>query len=72
MKKISNIATHATELAGLGVLAKPSIDRMRGKGVDDRKAAKYEAAGLGILAAPSAIQLGRAAYKKLTPMLRRG
>lgn len=61
---------HATELAGLGVLAKPSIDRLRGKEVDERKASKYEVAGLGILAAPSAISLAHSAYKHLKPKLR--
>ena len=65
MKKIATGPLgHATELAGLGVLAKPSWDRLRGKKVDEKKSAKQEIAGLGILAAPSAIELGRAAYNK--------
>lgn len=48
---------HATEIAGLGILAKPSIDKLRGKKVDERSAAKKEVAGLGVLAAPSAVGL---------------
>ncbi len=61
---------HGVELAGLGVLAKPSIDRLRGKKVDEHKAAKQEIAGLGILAAPSAIHLAHSAYKYMKPGLR--
>lgn len=56
---------HGVELAGLGVLAKPSIDRLRKKEVDEHKAAKHEVAGLGILAAPSALHLAHSAYKKM-------
>jgi hypothetical protein len=63
-KKVGSAAEHLTEIAGLGVLAKPSIDRLRGKEVDERKAAKQEIAGLGILAAPSALKLGKSAYNK--------
>src|SRR5512144_454582 len=56
---------HATELAGLGILAKPSIDKIRGKEVDERKAAKYETAGLGVLALPSAVELAHKAVTKM-------
>jgi hypothetical protein len=49
--------SHGTEIAGLGILAKPSIDRLRGKDVSERRAAKWDTAGLGLLAAPSAISL---------------
>ncbi len=54
----SNIS-HGAELAGLGILAKPSIDEMRGKQVDDKTKARTEVAGLGVLAAPSAYNLGK-------------
>lgn len=66
-EKTSNAFTHGTELAGLGILAKPSIDRLRGKHVDERKAAKQEVAGLGVLAAPSAAHFGNQALKKVAP-----
>jgi hypothetical protein len=68
MKKRASIGEalgHATEIAGLGVLAKPSLDRLRGKKVDERKASKQELAGLGILALPSALHLSHSVYKKL-------
>jgi hypothetical protein len=52
-------AGHLTELAGLGILAKPSIDELRGKKVDEKKKARTEVAGLGVLAAPSAYSLGK-------------
>jgi len=60
--------THAAELAGLGVLAVPSVHRLRKikkkeTPPEERKAAKYELAGLGILAAPSAMHLAHSAYK---------
>ena len=59
LDKTSNAWGHGAELAGLGILAKPSIDRLRGKHVDERKAARTEVAGLGVLAAPSAYELGK-------------
>lgn len=63
---------HAAELAGLGILAKPSIDRLRGKEVDERKAAKYETAGLGVLALPSAAAIAHGAVKKMRGMRKVG
>lgn len=59
LRKAASIGAHAAELAGLGILAKPSIDEMRGKHVDERKKAKMEVAGLGVLAAPSAHELAK-------------
>ncbi len=50
---------HVAELGGLGILAKPSIDEMRGKQVDEKTKARTEVAGLGVLAAPSAMALGK-------------
>lgn len=51
-------AGHAAEIAGLGILAKPSIDEMRGKEVAPKKKARTELAGLGVLAAPSVYHMG--------------
>ncbi len=48
---------HATELAGLGILARPSIQKLRGKQVSHANEAKHELLGLGTLAAPSAYHL---------------
>jgi hypothetical protein len=55
---------HAAEIGGLGILAKPSIDEMRGKEVAPKRKAGTELAGLGVLAAPSAYELGQSALKK--------
>ena len=60
--------THGAELAGLGVLAVPSAQKLRKIRAaetppEERRAAKYELAGLGVLAAPSAIHLGHSAWK---------
>lgn len=50
---------HAAELAGLGILAAPSIQHFRGKPMSDRKSHAVNAVGLGVLAAPSLLALAR-------------
>ena len=57
--------TEATEIAGLGTLAVPSIQHLRGKHMPEGVGHKYELAGLGILAAPSVYKAGKWAYNKL-------
>ena len=52
-------SSHLAELAGLGILAKPSYDELKGRHVDEKKKAKWELAGLGTLAAPSAHGLAK-------------
>lgn len=58
MRKLAmgNIGT-AASLAGLGILAAPSIQDLRHKPMDEKKKAKYELAGLGAIAAPEAHDL---------------
>jgi hypothetical protein len=59
--------THGAELAGLGILAAPSVGELRNKGGGSeedeqrrkKRHAKYEIGGLGLLAAPSAISLAK-------------
>ncbi len=63
-KNASNLA-HAAELAGLGILAAPSVAEMRGRKVSDKTKHRAELAGLGVLAAPSAIHLGGRAVSKI-------
>lgn len=50
-KKASGWAT-AAELGGLGTLAIPSVQQLRGKKMKDSTTSKLEIAGLGTLAAP--------------------
>ena len=50
-KRASGWST-AAELGGLGVLAVPSIQKLRGHPMDEDTAAKMEVLGLGTLAAP--------------------
>lgn len=58
-------ANHAVELAGLGLLAAPSVKALAtGKKMKDSTSHKFELAGLGTLAAPSAIALGKKALGK--------
>lgn len=57
MAKLAGILGHAAEVAGLGILAAPSVQRLRGKPMAKRREAGTEVAGLGLLAAPSAYHL---------------
>jgi hypothetical protein len=56
---------HVNELAGLGTLAVPSVQHLRGHEMDSNTAHGMEAAGLGILAAPYAGRLAGAASPRL-------
>lgn len=55
--KIVGKLEHAIEAGGLAALAIPSIQKLRNKPVDERKAAKIEVGGLAGLAAPSIYHL---------------
>ena len=56
------VSEHPMELAGLGMLAKPSIDSLRGKHPTEGNKAKWELAGLGTLAAHPAYKLLRGGH----------
>ena len=55
----------AAELSGLGLLAVPSIQKLRDKPVSEGTAAKMEIGGLGILAAPYLHSAAKAGLSKL-------
>lgn len=57
------------ELAGLGMLAVPSVQHLRGKPLKEDTAHKLELAGLGTLAAPYAVSAAKGAYHKAKPLL---
>lgn len=61
---------HTAEVAGLGVLATPAIQKLRGKPMSGGASAKTELAGLGILAAPSAVALGKSIKDKIPNLVR--
>jgi len=63
--ELEKIASHGAELAGLGILAAPSIAHLRGKDWSEKNKARAEVAGLGVLAAPSAMAVGKKALPKL-------
>jgi hypothetical protein len=63
--ELEKISSHAAELAGLGILAAPSIGHLRGKDWSEKNKARAEVAGLGVLAAPSAYAVGKAGLSKL-------
>jgi len=69
-KRASGWST-AAELGGLGVLAVPSIQKLRGHPMDEDTAAKMEILGLGTLAAPYLGSMARTgagkAWDKLGP-----
>jgi hypothetical protein len=55
----------AAELSGLGLLAVPSIQKLRDKPVNESTAAKMEVGGLGILAAPYLHNVAKSGLNKL-------
>lgn len=65
--KFASLGAHAAELAGLGVLARPSLNHLRGKEMTERQKGVHEVAGLGILAAPSAYGLGKSLLSRVRP-----
>lgn len=60
---------HAIELAGLGILARPSVNALRGKPMTEHASHVHEVAGLGVLAAPSAVHMAQGAWHKGRQML---
>jgi hypothetical protein len=63
--KVANVAGHAAEIAGLGILAAPSIyHKATGKEVKKSTTHNAELLGLGTLAAPSAYALGKHIMQK--------
>lgn len=58
------VASHAAELAGLGILAAPSAAALAGKKVNESTAHKAELVGLGTLAAPSAWAVTKKFFRK--------
>jgi hypothetical protein len=63
-EKHASAFAHAAELGGLGVLAAPAIQHLRGKEMSEGAKAKTEVAGLGILAAPSLHAAGKGLLAK--------
>lgn len=57
--------THGAEIAGLGILAAPSVKAMvTGKNMSDKNTHRAEIAGLGVLAAPSIAHFAKGFMKK--------
>lgn len=57
---------HGAEIAGLGILAAPSVKKMiTGKEMSDDNKHKSELAGLGVLAAPSVAHLAKSIGSKI-------
>jgi hypothetical protein len=52
-KWLRGAGEHPMELAGLGVLAAPSVAHLAGHPMEEKTKSKLEVAGLGTLAAPS-------------------
>jgi hypothetical protein len=59
-----DLATHAAEVGGLGILAAPTIQKMRGKKMSEKGEHAAELGGLGVLAAPSAAHLAKHLIKR--------
>ena len=58
-EKRASVPGHLAEVAGLGALAYPTIQEMRGKKVSDKTKHVAELGGLATLAAPSVYHLGK-------------
>lgn len=58
-KKVASAWAHAAELGGLGILAAPSVQHLRGKEMSEKNKSRAEVAGLGVLAAPTAIGVAK-------------
>lgn len=58
--KTASLARHGMELAGLGTLAAPSVQELRGKPMSEKSKAVSEVAGLGTLAAPYVHDIAKA------------
>lgn len=63
-------ANHGIELAGLGMLAAPSVAHLGGKDWSEKNKARAEVAGLGVLAAPSAMAVAKKGVGKLKAVAR--
>ena len=70
--KVGSVGAHAAELAGLGMLAAPTIQKMRGKPMSEKNKDRAELGGLGVLAAPSALALKKPALEFGKHLLKRG
>lgn len=62
-EKQGSAFAHGAELAGLGILAAPAVQHLRGKEMSEGAKAKSEVAGLGVLAAPSAVAAAKGAWR---------
>ena len=75
LEKISSglgeLATHGAEVAGLGILAAPTIQKMRGKKMSTKGEHAAELGGLGVLAAPSAAHLAKHLIKRGSAILKK-
>jgi chorismate mutase len=69
VNNLMHAAPHLNEVAGLGVLAVPSVQSLRGKHMNEKTKDMYEIGGLGMLAAPSAYHAGKSLFQKAAPIV---
>jgi len=69
MNRFVKAAPHLNEVAGLGVLAAPSVASLSGNPMSDHTSHAMELGGLGILAGPSAYHAGKALLGKAPKQL---
>ncbi len=72
LEKISGLGAGALDMAGLGMLAAPTVQKMRGKPMSDKNKDRMELGGLGVLGgsvaaehAGDALKAGRSGLAKL-------
>jgi len=66
ISRFAKAAPHLNEVAGLGVLAVPSVAGLAGNHMEDKTKDMMEVGGLGMLAAPSAYHAGKSFIPKAT------
>lgn len=62
LEKIAGLGAGALDLAGLGMLAAPTIQKMRGKPMQEKNKDRAELGGLGVLGASVAAEHGKDAW----------
>ncbi len=69
INRLTHAAPHLNEVAGLGILAAPSVASLAGKPMSEHNSHMAELGGLGVLAGPSAYHAGKALLGKIPRVL---
>ncbi len=65
VNRLTHAAPHLNEVAGLGILAAPSVASLAGQPMSEHNSHMAELGGLGVLAGPSAYHAGKSLLGKI-------